>query len=120
MKHYQNFIIQDSIYMNALITPSPLDTNLTHHGRLISSVNGDTFTYFSNGGNVKDLGQTPSSISSGIVPLPALPMHQSSAEQISNNPYPIRNALIAEPVYPKLIVDKPIPNSINPIAITSS
>jgi hypothetical protein len=52
----------------------------------------------------------------GIIPFPTLPLTQSIANEITNNPYPVRNALVAKlPVAPSILHENP--PQINPIAI---
>ena len=52
----------------------------------------------------------------GIIPFPTIPITQSIANEITNNPYPVRNALVAKPpVEPSILHEQP--PKINPIAI---
>ena len=86
--------------------------NLFEVTRSVGGYNSSGTTYIPNKviNPIQDVG--------GIVPLPTLPLTQSSANEVTNNPYPVRNALIAKPVIePSILHEKP--PSINPIAIQS-
>lgn len=55
----------------------------------------------------------------GIIPMSPKPLSQSTKNPISNNPYPVINALIDAPINQGInkLVNEPLPPFVNPIAV---
>jgi hypothetical protein len=76
----------------------------------IDNETSDPFNhYISLGGYAKDVGNNI--FVGGFKPFTALPKHQSIRDEISNNPYPVVNALVDSRliVGVNALVDKPLP-----------
>jgi len=121
---------------SSLIRPSPNDGNLRTHGDPLGMLREggyDSNRYLYTKGNAKIhlnnrtsdafnhiLGTHKNAVTNygGIVPFPAKQQTQTIGNEYTNNPVPIRNALIQAPVYHIIngLVDKPLPVDINPIA----
>ena len=85
-------------------------SDIFNHTRSTGGYNNDGTTYIPNKviNPIQDVG--------GVIPFPTLPITQSIANEITNNPYPVRNALVAKPpVEPSILHENP--PQINPIAI---
>jgi hypothetical protein len=128
--------------MNALLQPSPNDANLRTSGDPLGmlregSYDLNRFQYYPYRNNVNIWNRTDDIFnhtrSSGgynnngvtIYPDKVINMTQNAGginpfPPKQNNILPVRNALVNEPVYPKIsqLVDKPPPAQINPIAAT--
>ena len=122
---------------SSLIRPTPNDANLRTSGDPLGMIRTGNYDlnhfYLYKGSHGKINNRTndpfnhiiktgPGPLSTGgITPFPTLASKQNTGNQVSNNPVPVRNALISAPIHYNInrLVDVPLPPQINPIAITS-
>lgn len=91
---------------------------------IINNRTSNPFYYILNSGGTNTDFRTLSGIitannGGGIVPIAPKPLSQSTGNPLSNNPYPVINALIDAPINPQInkLVDKQLPPFVNPIAV---
>ena len=92
--------------------------------QVINNRTSNPFYYILNSGGTNTDGRTLSGIitannGGGIIPIAPKPLNQSTKNPVSNNPYPVINALIDAPINPQVnkFVNKPLPPFVNPIAV---